>query len=64
MAKKVSILKLSDGSFRKYRFYSVAKFIPFVKKINPPVLWGNIYNKESRKQIAWFSGKNYIVHYT
>ena len=63
MAKKIGIIKLSDGTFRKYNFYRVSKFVPFVKSLNPRALYFNIYDKSSRRQIAWCSCRDYIVHY-
>lgn len=58
MKRYICIAKVNTNKFVKYRLNNLLSFTSFLDKQYPKWRWFNVYEKETKKQLASFTTKN------
>lgn len=57
MKKYTCIVKKGDDTFLKYRLSNLLKFVEFLDKEHAEWRWFNVFDKETKKQLASYTTK-------
>lgn len=56
--KYTCIVKKGDNEFLKYRLSNLIKFVKFLDEKHSNWRWFNVFDKETKEQLASFTTKN------